>query len=181
MIVQQRNKKKEFYSQFRSNTLKKFPTIEKKPVKFVPKKKVVSMRDFSVVSNVQFNRQKTFEEPPLQFSNFYKKKEESVIEEDFVIEPEIVYKTEEDLKESIPFDNNFSSEPVMQPISQYRYKQKIFDESKDIYYKKIKTEGLINYKNIGGKGVTQDKRDFELQSEYGEQVMPKRFIRASVE
>lgn len=152
------------------------------------------------MSNFEYKRERSIKEIPLEFSAIPTNLKESVHEsikeeepEDFVIEPEINKKTVNVIDESTtPFGNDFSSEvpvhPVftnsevpVEPISKYRYKQKIFDESKEIYYREMKNEGLINYKNIGGKGTTQEKQIFELQSQYEDQSVPKRYIKASVE
>lgn len=79
------------------------------------------------------------------------------------------------------FDSNYSDAKAS-TIKRFRHRQKIFDESQDIYYREVKKEGLINYdlgENLGAKD--HHKGHYERQTSKMRSHMPRRYIKASHE
>ena len=195
VVLRERSTHLKYKSDFVLDPNKKFPSVSQKPIKKVvkkPKAKVFSLRDFGIQSNIEFKREKSMKEiPQIQNFNFKKKEPEESFVEDFVIEPVETEETE-DLEESEKskersleqingFNNDYSTEKKPN-FSKFRYKQKIFDESQDVYYREIKKEGFINYKSV--RSVANGKQEEEL---FGNGVhinghpLQARFIKSSHE
>ena len=185
MIIKYRNKDKKQKFEFRRGNTRNFDINKKKRTR--PKPSVQSMKNFGIQSNIMYKKDITSESNrdvlvESIFQNLVDEKEFKTepVKEDFVIEP--VNITEESIKEdknSGPFGNDYESvkEPAMK-----RYKQKIFEESQDIYYREVKKEGLVNYKTLGSQFLKKEGDfGFEMIDNNGTEELPERYIRAKHE
>lgn len=198
-ILASKSENKHKFKIFRSNTTKKFPKVTTGGRKLVPIKKKASWRDLTISSNFVYQKDMSLREIPKPSSTVFLKKEEPQVysdleEEDFVVQPEIKQSMEESyfqsevmleksevLLEKPPFNNDFSGDPPSS-IKKSRYRQTIFDESQDIYYREVKKEGLVNYNSLGeGNRGSYSKGNLEMTSSQVGMPLPRRYIKAKHE
>jgi hypothetical protein len=186
MIINERNRNKKYKQDFRNGSIQNFNISVKKKRKPKPKRRniqVQSMRDFAIESNINFKKDKTVDDNLTQ--SLFKK---VAPEEEYIEEPEPAEEVDfkiEPVYEEKPFGNDFDS-PKKSSIKKYQYRQKIFEESQDIYYREVKQKGLINYKTLGSKFLKKEGSNgngmFEtipIDDDYHE--LPKKYIKAEIE